>query len=364
MFDLHRGPPFLAESHSSAYFISCNRGKQSICIDIKHPKGRDLVIKLAQQSDVLVENFLPGELDRLGLGYDQIKQAAPHLHYASLTSYGSVGPKANQPGYDVMISAEGGFISLTGSPAEPAKPGLAVTDMVTGLFLANAIMAALLRAKSIPGPIVGQRIETSLFACQIAMLSSIGQAALVSETYQAKRYGTAHPSIVPYQGFQCGDGRMIIAGALNDSQFLTLCKAMDRSDLANDARFATNADRVANRTVLLSELQSTFMTRSSVEWIPRLEAAPVPCSFINEVRDALNHEQSKALGLVQPISQPGETKPVSMLAPPVRMSDSQPSIRAGAPLLGQHTSQILREVLQMDEHEIAQLKSEKVVNSS
>ena len=361
-----RGPPFTSQSRLSAYFLACNRGKQSCCINLKHPRGRELVLALAAHSDVLVENFLPGDLEQLGLGFEDVHRVAPHCHYASLTSYGAQGPLASTAGYDVMVAAEGGLLSLTGSEAEPARGGIALTDICTGLSLCNAILAALLHDRR-PGrsphePVVGQRIATSLFATQLALLSSVGQAVLLDPAYETRRWGTAHPSIVPYQAFTCGDGRMLVAGALNDGQWAVLCRTLHLVDLAADDRFRTNPLRVQHRTALLDAVGAAFRVGSADEWVGRLQAAGLPCARINDVRTALEGEQAVALGMVREVEQEGEEEGLRMIAPAVSMSGTPTDIRGGAPLLAQHTQTVLKDVLGYSDAQVQQLRADGVVH--
>ena len=334
-------------------------------MNLKHPKGRQLILSLAAHSDVLVENFLPGELDALGLGFDTVHAVAPHLHYASLTSYGAQGPLAFKAGYDVMVSAEGGMLSLTGSEAEPARGGVALTDIATGLSLCTSILAALLHSRRADRPqqepVIGQRISTSLFATQLAVLSSVGQSVLIDDAYQARRWGTAHPSIVPYQAFTCSDGRMIVAGALTDAQFHTLCSALHLPSVSSNPRFSTNPLRVQHRTELLQVVGEAFRGDTAEGWVERLDGVGLPCARINEVRTALEGEQATALSMVREVEQEGEVERLRMIAPPVSMSDTPTGIRGGAPPLAQHTQAVLRDILGYSDAEVEQLRAEGVV---
>ena len=323
------------------------------------------MLGLAKRSHVLVENFLPGELDRLGLGFDTVHAVAPHCHYASLTSYGRSGPLSSRAGYDVTIAGEGGLLSLTGSEAEPARGGVALTDIATGYALCTAVLAALFHDRR-PGrgadePVQGQRIETSLFATQVALLSSIGQSALLDPAYESRRYGTAHPSIVPYQCFSCADGRLVVVGAVNDRQFAALSAVLGRPELASDPRFLTNPLRVRNRQPLLEAVSAELRTAPADDWVRRLDEAQLPCAHINDVRGVMEHPQTKELGIVQEVQQRGEDEKVRMIGPNVSMSITPPAIRGGAPALAEHTDWVMQEILGLTDAQIAQMKSDRII---
>jgi succinate--hydroxymethylglutarate CoA-transferase len=351
------GPPFSPHGES-AYFLSVNRNKRSVAINIKHPKGVELVRKLATTVDVLVENFLPEKMDELGLGYPALRALNHRLIYCSLTGYGSVGPDSKKTGYDVMISAAGGLLGITGPKAEPAKVGVAITDITTGLYLHGAVMAALLTRMHTH---TGQKIDVSLFGCQIAALANVGQNYLTAGLPGA-RHGTAHESIVPYQAFKASDG-FLVAGALNDGQFAKLCAVLALPEgFAEKPEFKSNAQRVRNRSALLQELEALFKQKPVDAWLALLEAKGVPCSRVRSVKEAMDSEQAAALELVQEAEHRTEGK-IKLTGFPVKYSDerTRPTLRRAPPTLGQDTREVLGE-LGLSETEIGYLVRDGVVS--
>jgi formyl-CoA transferase len=362
------GPPFVRGE--STYFLSVNRNKRSICIDLKSRRGVDLVHRLAARSDVVVENFKPGDADRLGIGYKHLSQVNRSLIYAAVTGFGNKGVDRDRLAYDMFISAYGGLMSITGGTTpEPAKVGVAITDVTTGMLLCNAVVAALLqRERSVDK--IGQRIDTSLFEAQLSALVNVASATLIADA-PPKRYGTAHPSIVPYQVFHAKDNGHVAVGALNDQQHVRLLGAL-ATTFADDAaaaaplrflnapEFSSNAGRVGRRDEYLAQLGALLLRRTAREWQTVFDAAHVPCTPVNSVKEAFNLPQAKALDMIVELDHPtvGRIKSVGM---PVKMSATPWSARTAPPTLGQHTNEILESELQCNADDIASLRAEKVV---
>ena len=332
------GPPFAGGE--SAYYLSVNRNKRSITVNLKSPDGQDIIRRLAATADVLVENFEVGALARFGLDFERIQAINPRLIYCSITGYGQDGPYSDRPGYDFIIQAEGGLMSITGkSDGQPMKVGVAIADIMDGMFACNAILAAL-HHRDQTGQ--GQHIDLSLFDSQLAWLANVGQNYLVSGN-PPKRYGNAHANIVPYQTLAASDGWIALAIG-NDSQFKKFCEAAGCPELAADERFSTNPARVVNRIELTEKLSAIFAKRTREEWLGLLDAAKVPHGAINSVPQALAHPQAVARGMVQSVLHPtaGEIK---LVAPAAKFSTSTSAqIRRHPPLLGEHTDEVLREL--------------------
>jgi crotonobetainyl-CoA:carnitine CoA-transferase CaiB-like acyl-CoA transferase len=327
----HWGPPFAGGE--SAYFLSVNRNKRSIGIDLKDPDGFERVEKLAAGADVMIENWRRGALEKLGLGYEKLKRANPDLIYCSITCFGP-GPDEDRPGYDFLVQARGGVMGITGQPGgEPTKVGVAIADIVCGLFASNAILAALHR-RSVTGE--GARIEVPLFESTLGWLANRGQEYLTSGE-DTGLIGNAHPSIVPYQTFDAEDKPLVVAVG-NDTQFANLCKVIGRPELAEDERFATNPDRVANREALISELQREFSERPADKWADELRAAGVPSGPVNTLADVLADEHLLGSGMLQELNHPSAGH-IEMLASPILIEGERLSIRRPPPTLGQHTDE-------------------------
>ncbi len=327
----HWGPPFAGGE--SAYFLSVNRNKRSIGVDLKDPDGLERVEKLAAGTDVVIENWRRGALEKLGLGYEKLKGANPDLVYCSITGFGP-GPDEERPGYDFLVQARGGVMGITGQPGgEPTKVGVAIADIVCGLFASNAILAALYRRR-VTGE--GARIEVPLFESTLGWLTNRGQEYLVSGE-DTGLIGNAHPSIVPYQTFDAADKPLVVAVG-NNTQFANLCEVIGRTELAEDERFATNPDRVANREALISELQREFGGRPADEWADELRAAGVPSGPVNTLADVLADEHLLGSGMLQGLDHPSAGH-LEMLASPILIDGERPSIRCPPPTLGQHTKE-------------------------
>ncbi|MFM0116924.1 CaiB/BaiF CoA transferase family protein [Paraburkholderia nemoris] len=342
------GPPFLRdkagrETADAAYFLSANRNKRSLTVDFTRPEGQAIVRQLVSTADVLIENFKVGGLAQYGLDYETLQTANSRLVYCSITGFGQTGPYARRPGYDFLIQGMGGLMSITGAEdgepgAGPQKVGVALTDVLTGLYSTVAILSALAeREKS--G--LGQRIDMALLDVQIAALANQNMNYLTTGV-PPRRMGNAHPNIVPYQDFPTSDGYMILAVG-NDNQFSKLCKAIGHPEWAEDHRFATNSARVQNREELIALLNQTTVKRSTNDWVERLEAVNVPCGPINDLRQVFEDEQVKARGLRLDLPHPTAGKAPSV-ANPIRLSRTPIEYRGAAPTLGQHTEEVLLEL--------------------
>jgi len=333
----HWGPPFAGEGEAreSAYFLAVNRNKRSIGVDLKAPEGLERVKKLAAGADVVIENWRRGALEKLGLGYEALRAKNPGLVYCSITGFGP-GPDEERPGYDFLVQARGGVMGITGQPGgEPTKVGVAISDIVCGLFASNAILAALHR-RDATGE--GSRIEVPLFESTLGWLANRGQEYLVSGEDKGL-IGNAHPSIVPYQTFDASDKPLVVAVG-NNSQFAGLCKALGRPELAEDERFATNPDRVANRETLVSELQEEIGKRPADEWAEEIRAAGVPSGPVNTLADVFADDHVRGSGILQDIVH-ASAGPLKMLASPILIDTERLPIRRPPPTLGQHTDETL-----------------------
>jgi len=359
------GPPYLSDptgrdTSEAAYYLSANRGKRSVTVDISKPEGQQLVRRLAAAADVVVENYKVGQLAKYGLDYARLSEANPRLIYCSITGFGQDGPYKDRAGYDFIIQAMGGFMSITGERDDlpgggPQKAGVAVSDLMTGMYSTVAILAAVAQ-RSRSG--VGQYIDMALFDTMIAMLANMNMNYLTTGKAPG-RAGNAHQNIVPYQVFAAADGHVVIAVG-NDSQYAKFCEIAGRPDLAADPRFASNAGRVRNRAALVPLLEAIVRDRPAAFWAEKLEAAGVPCGPINSIAQALGDPQAVARGIRVDLPHPvGGTVP--LVGMPIRMSGSSPNYERPPPLLGQHTDEVLRELAGMDAGEIAALRARGVV---
>lgn len=337
------GPPY--QGTESAYYLCCNRNKRSIVLDLRTSDGLDTARRLALRSHVLVENFKLGGMEKWGLGYEALAHANPGLVYCSISGYGRTGPQAALPGYDYVMQGEGGVMSFTGEPdAPPAKVGVAIVDLTAGMFALSAILAAL-RVRDATGR--GQRIDLSLFESHLAWLANVGSNYLVTGEVPP-RLGNAHPNIVPYQTFQTADSWIIVAVG-NDQQWQRFCHVIGRPELPSDERFATNPGRVRYRDELVPLLAEVLRRDSNAGWIARLQEAGVPCGPVNNVAQALESEQARARGMVQEVDHPG-IGPLRLVASPLKLESTPPSIRRPPPMLGEHTSEILRELAREEDN--------------
>jgi len=359
------GPPYLKDEQGqatseSAYYLCANRNKQSVTIDFTRPQGQALVRALAAKSDILIENFKVGGLARYGLDYATLKAVNPRLIYCSITGFGQDGPYAARAGYDFMIQGLGGLMSVTGRADDepgggPMKAGVALTDILTGLYAVNAILAAL-AYREVSGQ--GQFIDLALLDVQVACL---GNQALNYLTTGAppKRMGNAHPNIVPYQEFPTADGDIILTIG-NDSQFAKFCAVADHTEWAVDARFASNAARVRHREILVPLLRQATVMRTTAVWIAALETAGVPCGPINDLAQVFEDAQVRARGLRVDMPHPLAGS-VPQVASPIRLSQTPVEYRLPPPLLGEHTQAVLSAWLGLDAASIARLAKAKVI---
>ncbi len=327
------GPPWWGEGDQrmAAYFICANRGKRSVTIDISSPEGIEQVRSLALEADILIENYKVGQLAKYGLDAASLQAINPRLIYCSITGYGQTGPLAHKAGYDFAIQAEGGLMSITGEPdGEPQKVGVAVTDILTGVYASTAILAAL-HERARTG--LGRVIDASLFDVQVAMLANQASNQLVGQT-QPTRMGNAHPNIVPYQVFPTQDGHMVLAVG-NNSQFSRFCEVAGHASVAQDARFASNPERVAHREVLIPMISLWMAQRSTEDWVRELDQAGVPCAPILKVSQVMSHPQVSARGMTLPPSHDEAVETPPMVAHPILMDGQRPTAQRPPPSLGQ-----------------------------
>jgi len=358
------GPPFAKDAageptRESAYFLSTNRGKRSITLDIAVPEGQAIARALAARCDILLENYKVGGLAKYGLDYATLSVVCPRLIYCSITGFGQTGPYRERPGYDFLMQGMGGLMSITGEPDDvpgggPLKAGIAVTDLMTGQYATIAVLAAL-QARHSNGR--GQHIDLALFDVQVAYLSNQAMHYLVSGEVPP-RIGNGHPSIVPYQTFRAKDGSIIVATG-NDGQYRKLCVALGLADLADDPRFLANADRVRNRTLLASLLGEAIVCQPMDHWIAVLEAAGVPCGPINTLDRVFADPQAKARELAFDLPHPSAGT-VPTIASPMRFSET-PVEHKRPPLLGEHTAQVLGELAGVSDVRLQALRALHVV---
>ncbi len=352
------GPPF--REGESAYFLSTNRGKKSLAVNLKDPRGQEVVRRLAAKADVLVENFKAGDLARYGLDYESLAAVNPRLVYASITGFGQTGPRAAEPGYDAALQGMTGIMSVTGDPeGPPMKVGVAWIDVLTGLTAAVGILAAL-RERDRSGR--GQYLDLALFDVGVAAMVNQAQAYLMTGVAPT-RMGNAHPQIVPYQAFEARDKWFILAVG-NDAQYRRLTEALGRPDLWEDERYRTNVGRVEHRSALVAELARVFKTRGRAEWLELLRGAGVPATPVNDVGEALADPQAEARGLLWQLAHP-KLGPTPLLASPLQhMSRTPAAPAAPPPTLGRHTREVLAAALRMDEEELDRLEAEGVIKGT
>jgi len=353
------GPPFVNKPNGSqgdaAYYLAANRNKRSVTIDFAKPEGAALIKRLIPQCQILVENFKTSGLKKYGLDYENLHALNPRLVYCSITGFGQSGPYARRPGYDYMIQAMGGLMSLTGEPAgEPMKSAVAVADLFTGMYAVTAILAALRHAERTGE---GQHIDVSLLDCQVAMLANLGMNYLASGQ-DPVRLGNAHASIAPYQVFPTSDGHVVLAVG-NDEQFRHFCAAANLT-LADDPRFAHNAARVTHRAELAAAIGTAMIQHPTIYWIDALEKASVPCGPINTVPQVFADPHVLARGAVETMTR-SDGEQVRLTANPIRMNATPPQARHAPPLLGEDTEKTLRELLGTNEADLAVLRAARIV---
>jgi formyl-CoA transferase/CoA:oxalate CoA-transferase len=347
------GPPFVAGE--SAYFLSVNRNKESVTLDLKHPSARAIAGRLIDRADILVENFRPGTMDRLGLGYAAVAERRPPLVYCSISGFGQEGPRKDEPGYDAVAQAEGGLMSITGDPAGPPyRLGVAISDIVTGMLAAQGILLALL-ARERSGR--GQRVDIGLLDATLALLTY--QASYYFAVGEpAGRMGNRHPTIAPYDTFPAADGDFVLAVG-NDQQWQRFCEAAGLGEVGADPRFATNAARVAGYDSLRGTLVARLRTRPRAEWIARLRAAGVPCGSVRTVAEALEDPQIDAREMIVAVDHAAAGH-LRLLGVPIKLSATPGGVRSAPPTLGQHTGAVLRE-LGVSSAEIDALRAEAAI---
>ena len=354
------GPPYLTEGGDAAYFLCANRNKRSVTIDFTKPAGQALVRRLVEKSDILIENFKVGGLAQYGLDWPSLQTVNPRLIYCSITGFGQTGPYAGRAGYDFLIQGMGGLMSVTGRSegepgAGPQKVGVALTDVLTGLYASNAILAAVAHRERTG---VGQHIDLALLDVQVASLANQTMNYLTSGVAPV-RMGNAHPNIVPYQDFPTRDGDMIIAVG-NDGQFVRLCAEAGHAEWSADPRFATNAARVANRDAFVAAFSAVSVARSTAEWIAALEAVGVPCGPINTLADVFADPHVVARGLEMRMPH-GSGVDAKLVANPIRMSGTPIEYRIAPPLLGADTRTVLTGRLGLRDDEIDTLTTEGII---
>ncbi len=349
------GPPF-TESGESAYFLSANRNKRSLTLNLKSEQAIEILKGLIARADVLVDNFRTGTLERFGLDDDTLQQIRPGLIYATITGYGYTGPYADRPGYDFMVQAMGGLMSVTGpEDGEPIRVGIAIADLATGIFTVSAILAALY-GRERTGQ--GQRIDMSLIDSQVAMMSYVASNYLVSGELPG-RLGNGHPNIVPYQSFKAKDQHFAFAAG-NDRQWNKFCEALGKTEWMEDERFSTNRARVQNRALVVSELKEVFATRTAREWMDLCEQIGIPTAPINDMAQVFEDPQVQDREMLLDVPHAGGGS-VPLVASPLKIPTAPVEVRYPPPLLGQHTDEILTSMLGLDAERIRQLREDGVI---
>ena len=354
------GPPFVRdasgdETTESGYYLSANRNKRSVTINFARPEGAALVHRLAEHADVLIENFKVGALSEYGLAYAQLRDSCPRLVYCSITGYGQDGPYAARPGYDLMAQGEGGIMSVTGeTDAPPVKVGVAVNDVISGLYAGVGILSAL-RHRDRTGH--GQHIDIALLDVQVGWLYNVGLNYLLSGKVPG-RWGTAHPNTVPYQVFPTRDGHVIL-GANNDRQFRRLCEVAGAPELAADPRFATNSTRLKHRVELVELFKGLTQKHTTQHWVDQLQAAELPCGPVNTIDRVFDDPQVLHRGMKISMEHPANAVP--LIGSPLKLSETPVSFRRPPPTLGQHTEEVLESLLKLSSAERAALRESGII---
>jgi crotonobetainyl-CoA:carnitine CoA-transferase CaiB-like acyl-CoA transferase len=355
------GPPFVGKPYGpypgeSAYFISINRNKLGITVNLKSTEGQDIIRRLAAISDVVVENYRTGVLDKLGLGYEDLHTLNPRLVYCSISGYGRNGPLAERPGYDAILQAEGGIMSISG-PVEgpPSRVGISIIDISTGMFSATAILAAL-RARDITGE--GQLVDMSLLDSNVALLANIASNYLIGGK-APRRYGNAHPNLIPYEAFRARD-RWFVLGVANDRQWGSMCQVIGHPELKDDPRFIANSDRLANRDPLTKIISEAFITRNADEWLAELGRVGIPCGPINTIPDVFDNPQAKARNL-ELFVEHSTAGTVRVTGFPYKLSQTPAEVHLPPPILGEHTEKVLTELLGYSLENVSLLRERGVI---
>jgi crotonobetainyl-CoA:carnitine CoA-transferase CaiB-like acyl-CoA transferase len=350
-------PPYMPNTKESAYFVGVNRNKQSVTLDIAQPEGQAIARKLIAQCDILVENFKVGALAKYGLGYEQLREDFPGLIYCSITGFGQTGPYAPRPGYDALIQAMGGVMSLTGEPdGMPQKVGVPVADLFAGLYGCIGILAAL-RHREQTGQ--GQQIDIGMLDTHVAWLANQGMNYLATGE-NPPRLGNQHPNIVPYQVFPTKDGHIVLSIG-NDPTFKRFCEAFGIAHLLDDPHFATNAARVSNRQLVTDTLTPTMQSRTTAEWVEKLEALKIGCGPIYKLSEVFANEHVQARGMTVRMPHAATPDGVTVIANPVRLSATPPDYRIPPPVLGEHTDAILKSRLGLDDAALAELRGKGII---
>jgi len=355
------GPPFVGKPYGpypgeSAYFIAANRNKRSLTVNIQSAEGQEIVRRLAGVSDVLVENYRTGDLDKLGLGYPDLHSLYPKLIYCSISGYGRTGPYSERPGYDAILQAEGGMMSITGPiDGPPSRAGIPIIDITSGMFATTAILAAL-RARDLTGD--GQLVDISLFDSHVALLTNVASNYLVGGN-PPRRLGNAHPNLVPYDAFSARDGWFVV-GVANEKQWRLLCEMLGRPDMKDDSRFAANRDRVTNRDVLVAELNQIFSQRDVNDWLTDLAKAGLPCGRINSLPEVFAHPQAQAREMTLE-TEHASAGTVRLPGFPYKFSQTPAAIYRPPPLLGEHTEEVLTSLLDYSPEIVASLRDKGAI---
>jgi crotonobetainyl-CoA:carnitine CoA-transferase CaiB-like acyl-CoA transferase len=349
------GPPWV-EDKVSAYFVAINRNKKSLTLNFKHPKGIKIFQDLVKQADVVIENFRPGTMEELGIGYEALKKFNPRIIYCDITGYGTTGPYREKPGVDVIVSAVGGLMSITGEPdGEPVKVGVPLTDVMTSLYVFGSVSSALYQREKTGE---GQRISINLLAMQVATLINIGSNYLVGGIVP-RRWGSAHPNIMPYEAHRAKDDYLIF-GVINERMWLSFCDLLALNELKEDPRFADNSRRLQNRKVLTEIIDGKLAEKTVAEWIPLFDKAGIPCGAINTFDRVFDDPQVLHLGLVKEVEHPKYGK-VKIVGPPARFSRSAVGIQSAPPVLGEHNQEILTRLLGYSADATKSLEEEGVI---
>lgn len=356
------GPPFLKDAggrdtNESAYYLSINRNKKSVAVDINTTEGREIIHALLKNSDILIENFKAGGLKKYGLSYDDLKTKYPRLIYCSITGFGQDGPLAEEPGYDLTAQAMAGLMASTGEPdGQPMKVGVALSDIITGLHAATGMLAAL-HAREKTGK--GQMIDVALLDCTLASLTNLAQYYLTSGR-PAPRQGNAHSTIVPYQALATKDGHIVVAVG-NNEQFIRFCKILGHDEWAKDERFAKNTARVINRTVLIPLIENVMKQKTSAEWISAMMDANVPGGPVNSMDQVFAMDQIQHRDMEISMKHAGAAVPVKLVGSPLKLSETPVSYEFSPPVLGQDTQEVLEKVLKLSADKLAGLEKAGVI---
>ncbi len=356
------GPPYLKDkdgkdTHESAYYLSANRNKKSVTVDISKLEGQKIIHALASKSDILIHNFKVGGLEKYGLGYEAMNAKHPHLIYAAISGFGQNGPLASEPGYDLMAQAMGGLMGHTGEPdGKPTKAGVALVDVMTGLYAAIGILAAL-NARDKTGK--GQLVDLALLDVTLASMTNIAQYYLTSGN-APKRYGNAHSTIVPYQAFEAKDGHMVVAVG-NDHQFRKFAGALGKQEWAGDPRFVHNSARVQNRDTLIPLIAKIIKTKNAGEWVSIMQDIDVPAAPVNAIDQVFALDQIAAREMKIEMPHPSSPTPIKLVGSPFHLSETPVSYRLPPPVMGQHTDEVLQGILGLAAGDLAKLKADKII---